>query len=393
MRLSRRNLAILFAITSLAGGSFTAGCATSASESDSASSPTVALPAPNPALAGELTIGAVLPLTGTNATVGKDQQRGIDLAVAKINAAGGVLGKKLVVAVEDSQGQTTATIAAARKLVTVAKAPVVIGEYASGNTIPLQQYLEQSSVVGINPGSSSIDLHTTGASQFSSIGLDDKVSEFSANTLFDRGFRKIAVLAPNNSYGTGIARSVSDTFTAKGGQVVATALYTEGQPDYRQELGRLQNANPDVYVVTTYGKDGATINAEMYQLGMTDKPVFDIYLSQDVPDSEPKAVEARTGMDVKSAVGGGEYETYYRQSFGTGLVTSFSGFAYDAVYLAALAIEKAGAAEPAKIAAALPEVAATHHGVTGPMAVDADGQRVSQPYALGTVKSGKIEFE
>jgi len=118
------------------------------------------------------------------------------------------------------------------------------------------------------------------------------------------------MLAPNNAYGSGIARSVTDAFTGKGGQVVASELYTEGQPNYRQELARLANADPDVYVVTTYGRDGATINAEMFELTMTSKPVFDIYLSQDVPDSDVKAVEGRTGMDVKSSVGGSEYATY-----------------------------------------------------------------------------------
>src|SRR5207249_3422627 len=139
---------------------------------------------------------AVLPLTGANATVGADQQRGIDLAVAQINAGNGVLGHKLAVSVEDSQGQTTSTIDAARKLVAVAGVPVVIGEYASGNTIPMQQFLEQSSVVGINVGSSSVELRGTGDMQFSTIGLDDKAGEFSANTLYDKGYRKVAILAP-----------------------------------------------------------------------------------------------------------------------------------------------------------------------------------------------------
>lgn len=391
MRLFQRKTALPILFAATAALSLLTGCAKTA-ESTTTAAQTTPLPAANPALTGDITIGAVLPLTGTNATVGKDQQRGIELAVAKINAANGVLGKKLIVQVEDSQGQTTATIAAARKLVTVSHVPVVLGEYASGNTIPMQQYLEQSSIVGVNVGSSSIELRKTGALQFSTIGLDDKVGEFSANTLYDKGIHSIAILAPNNAYGTGLAKSVTDVFTGKGGQVVATGLYTEGQPDYRAELTRLSNANPDAYVVTTYGKDGATINAEMFQLGLTRKPVFDIYMSQDVPDSDAKAVEGRTGMDVKSAVGGGDYATYYRQTYGEEFITSFSGFTYDAVHLIAAAIDKAGVAESGKIAAAVPEVAAAYQGVTGPLAVGPDGQRLSQPYALGTVANGKIEF-
>jgi len=386
MRPFRRRFAALLLLASL-----TAGCAETKAE-EPASKNTAPLPSPNPSLSGTVTLGAVLPLTGTSATVGKDQQRGIELAVAKINAGKGVLGKRLAVAVEDSQGQTTATISAARKLVTTAKVPVVIGEYSSGNTIPLQQYLQQNSLVGINVGSSSIELRKTGSLQFSTIGLDDKVGEFSANTLFEKGYRKIAILAPNNAYGTGIARSVTDVFKKRGGGVAATALYTEGQPDYRQELKRLSGAGPDAYVVTTYGKDGATVNAEMFEQGMTKKPVFDIYMTQDVPDSDPKAVEGRTGMDVKSSVSGSDYESYYRRTYGGAFITSFSGFGYDAVQLAALAIDKAGTTDPKKIAAAIPEVARGYQGVTGPLAVGPDGQRLAQPYSLGTVRSGRIEF-
>jgi len=393
MRLFRRHSATLVLLSSAVVLSLAAGCATTdASDSAPARTPTSPLPSANPALSGTITIGAVLPLTGANATVGKDQQRGIELAVAKINAGSGVLGRKLAAVVEDSQGQTTATIDAARKLVAVSRVPVVIGEYASGNTIPMQQFLQQSSVVGINVGSSSIELRGTGAMQFSTIGLDDKAGEFSANALYDKGFRKVAMLAPNNAYGSGIARSVADAFTGKGGQVVASELYTEGQPNYRQELARLANADPDVYVVTTYGRDGATINAEMFELAMTSKPVFDIYLSQDVPDSDAKAVEGRIGMDVTSSVGGSEYAAYYRRTYGEGFMTSFSGFAYDAVFLAALAIEKAGAPDAGKVAAAIPEVAVSYQGVTGALAVGPDGQRLAQPYTLGTVRAGRIDF-
>jgi len=393
MRLFRRHSATLVLLSSAVVLSLAAGCATTdASDSAPARPATTPLPSANPALSGTITIGAVLPLTGANATVGKDQQRGIELAVAKINAGSGVLGRKLAVVVEDSQGQTTATIDAARKLVAVSRVPLVIGEYASGNTIPMQQFLQQSSVVGINVGSSSIELRGTGAMQFSTIGLDDKAGEFSANALYDKGFRKVAMLAPNNAYGSGIARSVADAFTGKGGQVVASELYTEGQPNYRQELARLANADPDVYVVTTYGRDGATINAEMFELAMTSKPVFDIYLSQDVPDSDAKAVEGRIGMDVTSSVGGSEYAAYYRRTYGEGFMTSFSGFAYDAVFLAALAIEKAGAPDAGKVAAAIPEVAVSYQGVTGALAVGPDGQRLAQPYTLGTVRAGRIDF-
>lgn len=349
-----------------------------------------ALPSANSSLSGTVTLGAVLPLTGTNATIGMDQQRGIDLAVAKVNAADGVLGKQLVVQVEDSEGRADSAIQAARKLVSVDKVPAVIGEYSSGVGIPLQQFLQSQGVVGMNPGSSSVEVRKNGALQFSTIGLDDVAGSFTAKALWDDGYRSIAMLAPNNAYGSGMVASVTDSFGKLGGQVVTSSLYTEGQADYRAELSRLRDANPDAYVVTTYGKDGTTINKELYELGMTDKPVFDIYLSQDVPDADPQSVEGRTGMDVNASAPGSTYAADYQNAYGEPFISSFNGYTYDAVTMLADAINKAGSTDPQAIATALVEVSQTFEGVTGPIQFDADGQRITQPYIIADVKNGQI---
>lgn len=363
----------------------------SACGSDKNQSNKTDLPSANTSLKGTIKLGAVLPLTGTNATIGKDQQRGIELAVAKINKGDGVLGKKLEVDIEDSAGTAEASIQAAKKLVSVAKVPAVIGEYSSGNSIPLQQYLQSQGVVGINPGSSSIEMRKTGSLQFSTIGLDDVAGAFTADALKNKGYKSIAILAPNNAYGSGIVSSVSDAFKKLGGTVTTTGLYTEGQSDYRQELNRLKSSKPDAYVVTTYGKDGTVINREIYELGMTDKPVFDIYMSQDVPDADPKSVEGRIGMDVNATGPSGQsYADYYKSTYGERFISSFNGYAYDAVMMLAAAINKANSADSQAIAAALPEISKTYDGVTGPIVFDADGQRSKQPYVIATVKNGEI---
>jgi branched-chain amino acid transport system substrate-binding protein len=91
----------------------------------------------------QVSVGAVLPLTGPSASIGEDQRRGIELAVAQVNQQGGVLGQKLEVEIEDSGGTANTALDATRKLVTVGKVPVVLGEFSSGVTIPVGQYLTQ----------------------------------------------------------------------------------------------------------------------------------------------------------------------------------------------------------------------------------------------------------
>src|SRR6218665_22244 len=97
-----------------------------------------ALCTPWPVLAqGSIRIGAVLPLPGPSAAIGEDIRRGIMLGVDKVNAKGGVLGKKLAVIVEDSANNPSTALTAARKLATVDRVPAVVSEYSSSITLPI----------------------------------------------------------------------------------------------------------------------------------------------------------------------------------------------------------------------------------------------------------------
>lgn len=79
----------------------------------------------------EVTLSAVIPLSGSNATPGKDQRRAIEIAVKTVNDAGGVLGGPLEVIIEDSAGKPQTAINAAKKLVSVNDVALVIGSYSS----------------------------------------------------------------------------------------------------------------------------------------------------------------------------------------------------------------------------------------------------------------------
>ncbi len=338
-----------------------------------------------------VTLGAVLPLSGASATIGEDQRRGIELAVEKINAEGGVLGRKLAVVVEDSGGRAQSAIDAARKLVSVSRTPVVIGEYSSGNTIPVGQYLQREGIVHINPGSSSPVIRTIGSHSFSTIGLDDVAGKFAAKAVYDMGHRKAVFLAPNNSYGQGVYTETKAAFEALGGQVVANLLYTEGQSNYRRELQRIAAAKPDVVIYSGYGQEAATINREAFELGLSKTPWFGIYLSMCTADSRPETVEGQMGMEV-NYIGpdGAWYRDAYQKTFGKEFATTFSGYTYDAVMIAAAAIRKAGSVEPAKIREAMASLG-EHAGATGPIAFDTQGQRAAQPYIVVSYRGGELK--
>lgn len=333
-----------------------------------------------PAIA-QVNIGAVLPLTGSSASIGEDQRRGIELAVAKINAKGGVLGQKLNVMVEDSGGNANGALDAARKLTGINKVPLVIGEFSSGVTIPMGQYLVKQGFVHVNIGSSSPAVAKIGSGSYSVIGLDNLSAAFAAQDISALKLHKVAVIVPNNSYGQNIAVEFKKRFTSLGGTVVSEILYTEGQSTYRRELQQMSRAAPDGYVYSAYGQEAATINREAYELGLSKKTWYGIYLSMCTSDTPAQIAQGQLGLEVASLGPDGEtYASAYRQAYQSAPKSSFGSYAYDAVALAASAIDKAQSTDPAKIRQAMPLVAKSFHGVTGNLSVDAQGQRISQPY-------------
>lgn len=332
------------------------------------------------ALAQTVSLGAVLPLTGASASVGDDQRRGIELAVEQINAHNGVLGKKLQVIVEDSGGAAATALSSARKLVSVNKVPVVLGEFSSGITIPVGEYVVQQGDVHINIGSSSPQIRKIGSGSFSVIGLDDLSARFAAGDVFGQNLKDVAFIAPNNSYGQGVANEFKKRFESLGGKVSSVVLYSEGQSTYRRELQQMSRSSPQAYVYSAYGQEAATINREAYELGLNKQKWYGIYLTMCTSDTAPQAAQGQEGLEVASIGDGGKaYELAYRAKYKEAPKSSFGSYAYDGVMVAATAINKAGSADPAKIRAAM-RAMPPYSGATGTVAFDDGGQRKEQPY-------------
>ncbi|QHE92393.1 ABC transporter substrate-binding protein [Pandoraea fibrosis] len=328
-------------------------------------------------------MGAVLSLTGANATVGEDVRRAVALAVEKVNAQGGVMGKKFDVIVEDSGGNATTALNAARKLSTVDKVPVVIGEYSSGITLPMAQYLVKEGVTHINIASTSVKVKDLGATSFNLIGLENLGNKFSAADAWALGYRNVALIAPNNAYGQGVAHGFREEFEKLGGKVATELLYTAGQSTYRRELQQASRSNPDAYIYTAYGQESAVLNREAFELGLRQKPWYAILLSMSLSDTPANIANGQLGMEVGSVQGanGKAYVDAFQAKYGQAPKTSYTGYAYDAVLLTAAAINKAKSTQPAAVQAALKEVGKNFAGVTGPITFDADRQRIDPPYA------------
>ncbi|APG17693.1 ABC transporter substrate-binding protein [Kosakonia radicincitans] len=334
----------------------------------------------------DVNIGAILPLTGTSASIGEDQRRGMELAVEQVNAQGGVNGQPLHVIVEDSAESPVTGLNAVRKLTQVNHVPLVMGSFSSSVTIPIGQYLVKNNLLHINISGTSTDIRKIGATSWSVIGLDSLSASFSAQDVRQLGYSKVAFIAPDGAYGQGMAEQFSKAFEKEGGKVVAKVLYTSGQPSYRRELEQISRAHPQAYVYTSYGQDAIVLNREAWELGLNKTPWYGMYLTMAIEGSPAQYTNGQVGMEVagidqKAASGNGaNYAELYQQKFHERPRSVYGSYAWDSVMLAAAAINKAHSADPAAMIAAMKTVAPGFTGITGTLNLDADNQRQSQPY-------------
>ena len=208
----------------------------------------------------EVLIGVAGPMTGANAWPGEQMQRGAELAVSDINAAGGVLGQEVRLLTADDFCDPDQAVAAARKLVSEGVI-FVAGHYCSGASIPASKIYEDAGVLMISPASSNPALTELGrANVFRLIIRDDADGVINGDFLADRwAGKEIAILHDNSVFGKGLADATRAQLHKRG---VAEAIYQSFEPgksDYSAEIAALQNAGIAVLYVGGYQTEMALL--------------------------------------------------------------------------------------------------------------------------------------
>lgn len=312
----------------------------------------------------DVTVGALMPLTGPLGEYGESSLNGVKLAAEEVSKSGGILGGALNVAVGDTQTNPQAGVLAAKQLIATSKVAGIVGALASGVTIPVAQSV--TSVSGIPQISS--------ASTAPSITtLDDKDFLFRStphdalqgivlgDVVKDAGYTKVAVIYVNNDYGKGLADAFSESFAKLGGTVTASLAYEEKQASYRGELTQAAKDSPEALALIGYPGDGVPMLKQAIEEGLFEKFIFtDGMKSVDMTKAIPaKYLEGSVGTapEAQESEAKKRFEAAYEASFGKKPPLPFIDTAYDATYLLALAIEKAGTTDGAKIRDALRSIA------------------------------------
>ena len=208
----------------------------------------------------EVLIGVAGALTGQLAWTGSQIQRGAEMAVADINAAGGVLGQQIKIIVADDVCDPEQAVVAARKLVADGVA-LVIGHGCSGASIPASKEYAAAGVLQISPASTNPQLTEQGrANVFRTIGRDDQQGIVAGDYLADHwGDRKIAILSDGTTYGKGLAEATRKQLSRRGMSETVNREYEAGKTDYSAEIAVLKAADIAVLYVGGYWTDIALL--------------------------------------------------------------------------------------------------------------------------------------
>ena len=216
--------------------------------------------APGRAPLAEIKVGFANPLSGPYSESGERNRIAAEMAVADLNAHGGVLGQNVTLVVTDDACGMKKALASAHALVE-AKVAVVVGHMCSHSSLLAAGVYETADVLMITPSSTHPRLTEEGRQNvFRLIGRDDDQGRLAGDFLADRfAHRRLAILHDGSTYGEGLAQQARKQLRARGEAEVLYDRYRPTAADYTDLLRRLREARIDVLYIGGYGPDAGLI--------------------------------------------------------------------------------------------------------------------------------------
>ena len=354
-------------------------------------------PASTPGAAtGPIKVGEFASMTGSEATFGQSSHEGTLLAVDHLNAAGGVLGRKMELLMEDDQSQAGQPATVVRKLIARDGVVAVLGEVASSRSLEAAPICQQSQIPMISPSSTNPKVTAVGDYIFRVCFIDPfqgtVMANFARHTLH---LKKVAVLTDVKSdYSLGLAKFFKEGFIADGGAIVAEQNYSSGDKDFSAELTALKAVNPDGIFVPGYYTEVGLIALQAKQLGLN------------VPLLGGDGWESSSLIPIGGAALEGDYfSTHYSPEDTSAAVQDFvkafrakynktpdamAALGYDSAMILADAMKRAGTTDGAKVRDALAAVKG-FSGVTGKITMDAD-RNASKPAVILVIRDGQFKY-
>jgi branched-chain amino acid transport system substrate-binding protein len=249
-------------------------------------------------------MGTVLRLS-IGAEHGIPSRRGVEMAVAEVNKAGGINGQQVELIVEDEKDSPAASVNAVQKLINVDKVVAIVGPMTSGGMMAAGKTANDAKVVEISPTATTPKLSGYGEYIYRGCSRIDKQAEVLTDYVVKNWKPKtVAILFSNEPYGKGCADLFTKFFEKNGIKVVATESFMRGSRDFKAQLTKIKGTNPDFLFIPGYTPETAPAAAQARQLGMNQK-ILGVY-----GDMDPVYIQL-AGPGAEGHVIGGEYDEAY----------------------------------------------------------------------------------
>jgi branched-chain amino acid transport system substrate-binding protein len=290
---------------------------------------------------GPYTIGMVDSETGSLSAFGERNQRGKDLALARVNELG-INDQELEIIVEDSGSENQGGISAAQKLVNQDGVPFLIGAVGSGVSVAIyESVIEGTDVVQLSQNSTGLNLTDfPGLLRMSPSGRAQSIAL--SNIIAEDGYDSVAVTYVNNEFGQSLFEAFENAWD---GEIAYESSHDQEQSSYSSVMSEMNNADTDAWLFITYQAEFTTMVNEAYSSGYeaqfygADSAQGDGVL-EDTPEGSMDGMKITLPSAPIEEDNYQEFAAAFEDEYGEE-PTSWAAYAYDCVINAALAIQAA----------------------------------------------------
>lgn len=258
----KKQLSALLAAALCAGA--LAGCGANSNSADAAAS----------GAEDTITLAVVSPVTGDSAEYGIHFNVGAQMAADKINEAGGINGKQVVLKSFDSKNDAKEAAEVARLICQDKTILATIGDFSSTCCMATAPIYEENKTVQISPSAGLIDFPRVGPYNFSTTGVQENDGGFLMNRVINEkmGAKSVAIVYTNNDYGLNMLSYMTQEAEADGVVITDTEAIASGEKDFTAIVSKMRQTEPEAVAIVGSYNEVANCVKQIRQVGW-DVPV------------------------------------------------------------------------------------------------------------------------
>jgi branched-chain amino acid transport system substrate-binding protein len=345
---------------------------------------------------GSYVVGVPMPMTGAEAQSGTEIFDAEQLAADQINAAGGVLGKKIVLKEQDDACDPQTSVNAANKLVSEG-VQAITGGYCSSAALPAEPIYARAGIPDLQPSANSTALTQQHLNNIFLLDPNGGLQATAASKFFldVLHVKKVLIADDQSAYSVNVAQLASSDVTHSGGTVVSLQAVPATTTDFAPVIAKVKSSGAQVVYWTGYYSQAALFVKQLRNAGSNvtftaaDGSVDPTFIQDAGSAAEGTYATIAETTQFLQGSAANAFDSAYQSKFGSA-PGPYSAYGYDTIYALANAVKKAGSTNPAKVIAALHSL--SFQGLTGAVSFDQNGNRQGAKFVVLVVKGGKYQL-